>query len=324
MKLFRFLLSGFLLLLISLTNFAQTDTLHHKKPAVPPTADAPKPATTIEIINAGASIATALGFFMVLLQFGYTRRKDKKDQKIAEEDRNRELTDAHEEQQRIKKQFDLQLAQSHTQQFENSLFSLLNLFNQIVMQLKYKSKTDVYGDAKIVEEHGREVFDEVARRIKRMCEIAIQNDPNDPENTFTHQAESVAEALYLMNEMYANAYYIDFEAILNHYFRTLYHIFKYIDESDLIKEERKNYYAGIVRSYLSQNELLAIMFNLVHEGYGYPNFLRFDKKYNVLKNFRHDAPFLKHFYDLYEAIKAGVDSKDGEHGISPKENRSLY
>lgn len=312
MELFRFLFSVLLLQLIHLTIFAQ---------AKPEPAKSP---TTIEIINAVASVATALAFFMVIVQFWYTRRRDKQNQREAEGERNRKLADAQIEQQRAKQEFDLQLAQSHTQQFENSLFSLLNLFNQIVMQLKYKSKTDEYGDPKIVEEHGRGVFNEAALRIKQMCEMWIRNDPDDPENTFKHPIESIAESRYQMDEMYANYYYIEFEEILNHYFRSLYHIFKYIDQSELIKEERKSFYAGIVRSQLSQNELLAIMFNLMIEGYGYPNFMLLDKKYQVLKNFRHDAPFLKYFYSLYEAIKVGVDSEEGEPGITPQKFRSLY
>ncbi|WP_157305252.1 putative phage abortive infection protein [Chitinophaga tropicalis] len=285
------------------------------------TSDSP---TTIEIINAVASIATALGFIMVIIQFWYTRKKDKDDQVRIEEERNNNLLDSQSEQKRMREQFELQLAQSHTQQFEHSLFSLLNLFNQVVLQLKFKDKTDMYGDDNPVEEYGRGVFDEAARRIKRMCELRIMDDPDDSDNPYTHPVKSIAEARYQMAERYHDNYYIYFEEILNHYFRSLYHIFKYIDKSELIKDDRKPYYASIVRSQLSQNELLAIMFNLIIYDYGYPQFLRLDKKYRILENFRHDAPFLKHYYDLYIAIKADTESEDGEDGISLKGYRSLY
>lgn len=273
----------------------------------------------MEIANALGSVATALGFLVVIIQFTYTRAKDKKDLIRAEEEKAMDLVGAQEEQVRMKREFDLQLAQSHIQQFEYSLFSLLNLFNQTVLQLKFKEVSYRPNDPAAVEEHGRAVFNITKEFIERICEIEISDDPNDPDNFFKHPVSSVAEARDHMIEYYQRIYYQEFEEILNHYFRSLYHIFKYIDESKLILDEHRPYYATIVRSQLSQNELLAIMFNLMIEGYGYPKFLRLDKKYNILKNFRRDAPSLEHFYSLYTVIKDGIDNEDGDDGINPKE-----
>lgn len=276
-------------------------------------ANEAKAPTTIEIINAVASVTSALGFIMVLFQFWYTRKKDVEDGKNAQKD-----------QMRKDNQFNQQLSLGHIQQFESSLFSLLNLFDQVVIQLKFRTSTDLHGDPYLVDESGRGVFNEVALRVKHLCEMPILNDPDDPDNRYTHPVGSVAEARYRLEISYYDNYYTDFEEVLNHYFRSLYHIFKYIDSSELIRDERKLYYASLVCSQLSQNELLAIMFNLMIQGYGYPRFLLLDKKYHILHNFRHDASFLQPYYQLYVRMREDVGSGAGEEGISPVQHRSMY
>lgn len=49
-------------------------------------------------------------------------------------------------------------------------------------------------------------------------------------------------------------------AILGHYFRILYNLFKFIDRADLRADE-KSFFANIVRAQLSDDELVLLMFN---------------------------------------------------------------
>ena len=71
---------------------------------------------------------------------------------------------------------------------------------------------------------------------------------------------------------------------LDHYFRHLYRIFKYIDDADknTISDEDKYEYAGIVRATLSQYELIMLFYN----AFSNPKFKDIIEKYALLQNLR--------------------------------------
>ncbi len=71
---------------------------------------------------------------------------------------------------------------------------------------------------------------------------------------------------------------------LGHYFRNLYHIFKYIHLSGQTIEERK-FYATIVRAQLSSDELYLLLYNSLIPRLGNPKFLYLMKTYDILQNF---------------------------------------
>lgn len=67
---------------------------------------------------------------------------------------------------------------------------------------------------------------------------------------------------------------------IGHYFRNLYHIFKFIDESKIIGDADKERYAKLVRAQLSTPELALLFFNgLSSKG---TNFKRYIEKYSIL------------------------------------------
>ena len=49
----------------------------------------------------------------------------------------------------------------------------------------------------------------------------------------------------------------------SHYFRNLYHIFRFLDETKLIEDDEKPRYAKIVRSQLAEVELVALLYNSI-------------------------------------------------------------
>ncbi|MGM9478844.1 putative phage abortive infection protein [Pedobacter sp. GSP4] len=76
-------------------------------------------------------------------------------------------------------------------------------------------------------------------------------------------------------------------------------MFKYIHLSALIPDERKAFYSSLVRAQLSQNELYALLFNSLVDGYGDPKFIFLIKRYNILKNFNTDGipdPIIWEYY----------------------------
>jgi hypothetical protein len=67
---------------------------------------------------------------------------------------------------------------------------------------------------------------------------------------------------------------------LSHYFRTIYHIFKFIDASEIDNKVR---YTSLVRSQLSSYEQILIFYNCLHTN-GLEKFKPLLEKYRVFKN----------------------------------------
>jgi len=82
------------------------------------------------------------------------------------------------------------------------------------------------------------------------------------------------------NDIYLGVFYARKEE-LTHYFRLVYRIIKTIDDSEINDEEKFNY-IKILRSQLSENELLALYYNS-HSYYG-ENSYKLILKYNLLKH----------------------------------------
>ena len=142
---------------------------------------------------------------------------------------------------------------SQVQSFENNLFQLLHLHNEIVAGLDY-------GPVK-----GRAVF-------KRVLSDFVQNLNPTVEHVVEKQ-----ELLRILNNIYISqclAY-----AEIGNYFRNLYHIIKFIDESNI---EDKKKYTSIVRAQLSVSEHSLLYFNCISEaGKG---FRKYVNKYSLLEN----------------------------------------
>lgn len=129
---------------------------------------------------------------------------------------------------------------------------------------------------------GREVF-------QYMYEKKKIDFPDDPEDHYTYKG--VKEVL----EKYGEAGYekSDIPPIFDHYFRHLYRILKYIDQSqDLDGWAAKYKYIGIVRGQLSRYELVWLYFNSLF----YPKMKGLIEKYAVLKNLRPE--YLAQDFDL--------------------------
>lgn len=72
---------------------------------------------------------------------------------------------------------------------------------------------------------------------------------------------------------------------LDHYYRHLYRIFKYIDDANplIIASEKKYVYSSIVRATLSPYELVMLYYN----GFSHPKFKDLIERYAILNNIRH-------------------------------------
>lgn len=109
-------------------------------------------------------------------------------------------------------------------------------------------------------------------------------------NNFLDTSISMHEQKIVSAYMKSASQYID---DFSHYFRNLYHILKFIEESSLISDTERNRYSRFVRAQLSQSELVAIFYNSISKislpgreniELGHPKMGRLLKKFDILQN----------------------------------------
>lgn len=160
------------------------------------------------------------------------------------------------------------------QKFENTFFQLLANHNSIVNSL------DLWRNRNT----GREILAQ-----GRDCFVIFYNrlDSRIPEPQNEIPIEFIIEK------------YVEFfeenVSDLGHYFRNLYHIIKFIDES---KIENKKRYTNFVRAQLSAGELALIFFNCLTE-LGNEKFKPLIEKYSLLKNMDYNLMFNKEHLNEY-------------------------
>lgn len=168
-------------------------------------------------------------------------------------------------------------------QFENTFFNMTQTFEHIVEGLVIE-KTDVQGgDTGILisnyystPETPTEPCTNTGKEIKGRAVFKYIYQQRKLEGKLLREA---------IIESGITPYEIALKGILDHYFRYLYRILKFINETDLIDEEQKYRYASMLRAQLSEFELVLIYYNgLSHMGCEKLKPLL--EKYSVLKNIR--------------------------------------
>lgn len=161
------------------------------------------------------------------------------------------------------------------ERFEHNFFELLHLFQQVVEELDL--------DLTIMDEgtyNKRNVFQRLYEgELLTIQELEdFESDYMDPASVLLYGVN-----VYASNDKLDVAFDSDPVHSLDHYFRLFYRILKYVDESSL-SDEAKYGYIGILRSLLSQYELLLIYYN----GKKFHKLNSLINKYAVLKNIRVD------------------------------------
>lgn len=149
------------------------------------------------------------------------------------------------------------------QNFEETFFQLLKLFNETTENIELKrSKSENY--------KGRGV-------IKWIFEYFV-NLPNvltsEEEAEYTDQRTILSDEFTELYKIYGH--------LIGHYYRTLYIIIEFIDESDLDEQEKQRY-AKIFRAQLSKYELGLLIYDCISD-LGKEKLLPLVKKYNLLKH----------------------------------------
>ena len=175
---------------------------------------------------------------------------------------------------------------SNIQRFENTFFNMLALQQQIVNDLTYNDteRETVIEDAPNPA-HGR-----IAKEV-------IVNKKIEGRELFYYTFvtwETYAEPNILPGmsgiiwtkglEEYTNS---NIPTYFDHYFRHLYTIIKFVDETVFLKEDEKYKYTSIVRATLSRYELVWLYYNCL-TSVGNEKFKPLIERYSMLKNLRDD------------------------------------
>ena len=190
----------------------------------------------------------------------------------------------------IQQRKDLQI-----ERFERNLYEMLHIQQEITNGLLIESipveSEDTKTSGRNFVQRGRDVFQFVYKDDKF--------DKNKRESLRTKLERLEGERLDLSG----------FERLgfLDHYFRHLYRIFKYIDDAGKengvggikLNEQERYEYASIVRATLSQYELVMLFYN----GFNRPKFKKLIEKYAILNNLRPELLASAEDRDKYRAMK---------------------
>ena len=171
-----------------------------------------------------------------------------------------------------------------TDLFERKLFEMINIHEGIVNSLRLDIE-DEFGqvglqDKIIIRKEGRDVF-------RLLYELY-------PINTFSNSSFGIIiesgqrKGLRELFEKDSNSYAVyemsNVVGILDHYFNQLFVIYKMIDENKDLDDTEKRNYADIVRSKLSQYELVLLYHQGLSSGGAQIKFLI--ERYSILKDIR--------------------------------------
>lgn len=147
---------------------------------------------------------------------------------------------------------------------------MLNLLQSIINDMDI----DFEEDGKVGKK-GRDVFHFLYNRLKRrgFLEAWFETVKHGRMIDFDILKNSAANSY--------NSFYEERQRNLAHYYRMVYHIFKFIDESGF-DEEIRSKYANIMRAQLSNYELLILYYNCI--GKHGANMEKYAIKYKMFDN----------------------------------------
>jgi hypothetical protein len=166
--------------------------------------------------------------------------------------------------------------------FDSTFFQLLHRFNDVLDSVSVKQLRMDDGEYEIVE--GRTAISLIYKQMSNRYPVNRDAD--------------VRGAIV---DMHRDAY-ATYENMLGPYFRTLYHVFKFIDGQDSLDDQEKLDYANIARAQLSRFEIALLFYNCLTP-FG-DKFKPLIEKYGILKHVnKADLADARHKDDrtLYEA-----------------------
>lgn len=189
-----------------------------------------------------------------------------------------------------------QTESSRLSQFENSFFELYNMFREVSgrMDGNVKSSSEDIHVGGYCE--GIEYIDALSKYLKKefsgVNTLVRQTDRHAEHGSKkANKKQMLSEIDDVYDELYKGK-----ESNLGHYFRSLYNIFKFIDESEIKNKEK---YFNLLQAFLSDSELHLLFYNGIGR-HGRDKFLSILDNYSFLENIHPKGEeFEEHFQMFY-------------------------
>lgn len=260
--------------------------------------EANSPALFGDSFGAVNALISAFAFAGVIVSM-YLQRKDLEMQRESIDIQRDELQQNTKELELQRKEFEIQNKTMRLQRFENTFFNMLSLQQEIVNGLHYADP---------------QRYINLLREMNKLQRL-------DDKITTGREVFEYLFSIYCKDNILKNgngAYFNDKISIFHHYFRHLYRIVKFIDETTLLETKKEKYsYMCILRATLSKYELIHLYYN----GLEFPKFKALIEEYSLLNNidisalssdgtenlFSEDDPYQK---TAYEPSIKGYNTSD--------------
>lgn len=190
----------------------------------------------------------------------------------------KELKYTRQELKEQKNEFILQNETLRHQRFENTFFQMLTLQQEIVSGLNHFYR----GVNGTVETVSRSMFGDLFLYVQ-----------------VYHNNTTYLSLKELLNKCGITPYCsLNLPEHFDHYFRHLYRIIKFVDETDFLSEDEKYSYTSMLRATLSRYELVWLFYNSLSPN-GENKFKPLIEKYALLKNLRKDLLANKDYCGYY-------------------------
>lgn len=231
------------------------------------------------------------------------------------------------------------------QQFENTFFNLLKSQNDIRDKVYTIGKKEIeinydinQSDWKIIDTklESFDFFDLIKNKMinqVKFLEKNIQNDLSDKGkenfyNFFNCEQSDLINQPYLKCQVVYNRVYNKYKHQLNHYFRNLYHILKFIKsaedrelenasndtDKELVKKDYKKY-ANFVQAQLSEVEMFLIFYDALF----FRRFKKLVQYYKIVENlYTNDLLYPKYDILYYKGYTSTIDKKEYIEGLNFK------
>lgn len=182
-----------------------------------------------------------------------------------------------------------QSKENHKIQFESMFFELFRLQKEVSSRIVGSVKNI---DDKSTDYAGEQYFIALGKRI------SYEKDFKEVFSNFLNQVDITkieAEELKEKIQIDYDKIYSGRESELGHYFRSLYHLLKFIHESTINDKER---YMDLVQAYLTDSELYVIFYNGIGR-YGFDNFRPLLDDYSFLENIKTRGQQFEHIFKTF-------------------------
>lgn len=169
-------------------------------------------------------------------------------------------------------------------QFENIFFNMTQTFEHIIEGLSLNQNEDstLNNEEEFLANH----YEQTPAEIKSKEEAKEVKGRAIFKHIYLSRKVDRKQMIVSIRESGITAYENIMDGILDHYFRYLYRILKFIDDTELIGEQEKYKYASIFRAQLSEYELIMIYYNGLSK-FGSEKLKPLIEKYCILKNIRY-------------------------------------